>query len=299
LTWQTSISDTSAAVIGVALLVVLAAWMWHWSARHEAVIRRKWNNVLLSPRIAALRERFSPQLKSLRARLSPHGYFVLQLTAGMSALIGASWLFGEISEGILTGDPLTVVDQAIAELFRRHATTPVTSLMFVISNLHGVVAITTYMALLALALLRKRDWYWLWCVALTVPGGMLLNELMKHAFQRSRPTLNDPLLTLSTYSFPSGHVAGAALFYGVLGALLIAKIPVWRWRVLIAFVAITLVVLVALSRLYLGVHYLSDVLAAFAEAVAWLSLCLMAVQTFWQRRGGASKKEITNVSRYP
>jgi undecaprenyl-diphosphatase len=199
-------------------------------------------------------------------------------------LIGSSWLFGGISEDVATGDPLTIVDLTVAEWFHTHATPLVTQFMMVFTNLHGVAAISSYAAVLALYLVWKRDWYWLGCLGATVPGGMLLNVLMKFAFQRARPSFDDPLLTLPTYSFPSGHVAGTALFYGVVGAMLVSKITAWRWRVFIAFAAIALVLLVALSRVYLGVHYLSDVLAAFAEAVAWLSLCLMGIHTFWQRK---------------
>jgi undecaprenyl-diphosphatase len=114
---------------------------------------------------------------------------------------------------------------------------------------------------------------------------MLLNVSMKFAFERSRPRSFDaPLLALSIYSFPSGHAAGATLFYGVLAAVVIANIRAWRWRVLIALAALLIVMLVGLSRIYLGDHYLSDVLAAFTESVAWLTLCLMAVHTLRERR---------------
>ena len=86
------------------------------------------------------------------------------------------------------------------------------------------------------------------------------------------------------------------LFYGVLGAMLVSKINIWRWRVFIVFTAIALVTLVSLSRVYLGVHYFSDVLAAFAEAVAWLSLCLMGTHTYFRLRAESRRKENLNVS---
>jgi undecaprenyl-diphosphatase len=219
------------------------------------------------------------------------------MTCGALVLVGASWLFGGISEDILNGDPLTLVDLQLASWFHAHATPLVTEGMLIVSNLHGVMAISGYALLLATYLLWKRDWYWLWCLGTTVPGGMLLNELMKYAFHRARPNLEHAILTLPTYGFPSGHVAGTGLFYGVLGAMLVSKIDVWRWRVLIAFAAIGLIVLVALSRVYLGVHYLSDVLAAFAEAAAWLSLCLMGVHTWWRQRTDVVKKGNTHVTR--
>ena len=168
-----------------------------------------------------LQQRYARQLAFVRARLSPHGYFGLQMTIGALVLIAASWLFGGVSEDVLTGDPLIVVDQFLADWFQAHAVPLVTQFMLVVSNLHGVVAISIYVVLFALYLLWKRDWFWLVCLATTVPGGMLLNVLMKHVFQRARPTVADPVLLLSSYSYPSGHVAGTALFYGVLGAMLI------------------------------------------------------------------------------
>jgi membrane-associated phospholipid phosphatase len=69
-----------------------------------------------------------------------------------------------------------------------------------------------------------------------------------------------------------------------LTAFLITHISIWRWRIVAIMAAIMLVVLVGFSRIYLGVHYLSDVLAAVAEGVAWLALCLTAVHLVRQRR---------------
>lgn len=221
------------------------------------------------------------------------------MTASALVLIGASWLFGGISEDVLTGDPLTIVDRSVADWFHSHATPVVTQWMLAFTHLHGVVAISAYAAMLALYLAWKRDWYWLSCLGTTVPGGMLLNVMMKYAFQRGRPIFDHPLLTLSTYSFPSGHVAGSVLFYGVLGALLVSRTRVWRWRVLIIFSAMALVVMVALTRVYLGVHYLSDVLAAFAESVAWLSLCLMSMHTYWRHRAEHHRKATSAAGSIP
>jgi len=74
--------------------------------------------------------------------------------------------------------------------------------------------------------------------------------------------------------------------------MLVARINQWRWGALIVFAAISLIALVALTRMYLGVHYLSDVIAGFAEALAWLTLCLMGIHTFWEHRAkrGRSKR---------
>ncbi|MHB8249576.1 MAG: phosphatase PAP2 family protein [Acidithiobacillus sp.] len=220
----------------------------------------------------------------VKARLSPNNYFRLRFTFGMLMLIGASWVFVGIAEDVVSGDPLTLVDAQLAAGFHTHSTPLLTQFMLIISNLQGTLGMSIYALLFGIFLMRRKQRYWLLTLTLTVPGGMLLNVLMKQIFQRARPSFADPIITLTTYSFPSGHVAGATLFYGVLAAFLVTHTPKWRWRVVVVVVAILLVALVGFSRIYLGVHYLSDVLAAVAEGVAWLALCLTAIHTLRQRR---------------
>ena len=285
--WQKAeqwIGRASAILGGVVLFIVLLACLWRWAVRHEIGIKRRWARFLRQRRVNALLHRFAPQIRFIQARLSPETYLGLNLTVGAIVLIGATWLFGGVSEDVIAGDPLTIVDLKVANWLHAHAAPFLTQVMAAITNLHGVVAISLYVAVLAFYLAWKRDWYWLLYLLMAVPSGMILNAITKVAFHRARPSFEHPIVTLSTYSFPCGHVAGSTLFYGVLAVMLVAKIPAWRWRVLIVLVAFTLVVLVATTRMYLGVHYLSDVIAAFAEMLAWLVLCLAGVHTFWENR---------------
>ncbi len=220
----------------------------------------------------------------VKARLSPNNYFWLRFTFGILMLIGASWVFAGIAGDVVSGDPLTLVDAQLAAWFHVHSTPLITQFMLIIGYLQGTLGMSIYALLFGIFLMWRKQRYWLLTLILTVPGGMLLNVLMKQIFHRARPSFTDPIITLTTYSFPSGHVAGATLFYGVLAAFLVTHISKWRWRAVIVLVAILLVALVGLSRIYLGVHYLSDVLAAVAEGVAWLALCLTAIHTLRQRR---------------
>lgn len=217
--------------------------------------------------------------------LPPHNsFFWLRFAFGILMLIGASWVFVGIAEDVVSGDPLTLVDTQLAAWFHTHSTPLMTQVMLIIGNLQGTLEMSICALLFWIFLMWKKQRYWLLALILTVPGGMLLNLLMKQIFQRARPSFTDPIITLTTYSFPSGHAAGATLFYGVLAAFLVARILKWRWRVVVVLVAILLVALVGFSRIYLGVHYLSDVLAGVAEGVAWLALCLTAIHTLRQRR---------------
>ena len=274
-----------AVIGGVLLFIVLLGWLWRWAARHEVDIRAGWKRLRDDPRVVALRRRLAPQLAFVRARLSPTRYFGLHLTLGALVLVGASWLFGGIAEDVVTGDPLTIVDAQVAAWFHAHAEPALTHSMLLFTNLHGTWGITLLSILMALFLIWKRAWEWLLALVLAVPGGMLLNVLTKQAFGRARPDFAEPMLALTTFSFPSGHVAASTLFYGLLAAFVVARIKAWRWRVLVPILAFLVVALVALSRVALGAHYLSDVLAGFAESIAWLALCLTAIHTLRRRRG--------------
>ena len=275
----------ASAIIGAIVVVVLAlAWLWRWAVRHEADIKQRWEAWHRRPSVIAQRQRFAPQIAFVQARLSPRGYLGLNLTVGALAIIGAAWLFGGVAEDVVSKDPLTLVDVEVAHWFHAHATPIVTQVMLVITHMNGIVGLSVLAAAMAGFLVWKRDWYWLRALLLTVPGGMLLNVITKYAFHRTRPTFQDPILTLATYSFPRGHVAASTMFYGLLAAYLVMRSTQWRWRVLLVLGAFLIIVLVAFSRVYLGVHYLSDVLAAFAEGLAWLALCLTALDTLQRRR---------------
>ena len=215
--------------------------------------------------------------------LSRQSELALRLGVGALLLIAAAWLFGAIAEDVASSDRLTVLDVEITRWLRAHATEPVTRAMLLITNLHSTIAVSCYAAIAGALLAWRRQWRRLVMVFVCVAGGLTLNVLMKLAFHRVRPVLDDPLLTLTSYSFPSGHVAGSTLMYGLIVAAVFARTRRRAWRLLALAAAAACIALVAFTRMYLGVHYLSDVAAAFAEGVAWLALCFSTLAVFWRR----------------
>jgi len=215
--------------------------------------------------------------------VSRRSELALRLGVGALLLVAAAWLLGAIAEDVATNDRLTVLDVEVARWLRAHATEPVTRAMLLITNLHSTIAVSCYAAIAGALLAWRRQWRWLATVFVCVAGGLTLNVLMKLAFHRARPVLDDPLLTLTSYSFPSGHVAGSTLMYGLVVAAVFARTRRLAWRFLAVVAAAACIALVAFTRMYLGVHYLSDVAAAFAEGVAWLALCFSALEIFWRR----------------
>ncbi len=233
-------------------------------------------------------------IRFLRARLSPDGYLGLHLTIGMAVLLSAVFVFANIAEDVMERDNLVVLlDSQVMQWLQAHATPGRTAFLLVVTHWHNTLGILVMAALLTLWLAHQRQWDWVLRVALSVPLGMLLNVLLKNIFQRHRPVFDEPLLTLQTFSFPSGHTAAATLLYGIAAAWLLTKLK-RQWRAPVLLLAASLVGMVALSRVYLGVHYPSDVLAAVASSTAWLAIVLTGVSTATRFRSAQTK--ISDVS---
>jgi undecaprenyl-diphosphatase len=205
-----------------------------------------------------------------------------RLGVGAALLVGAAWVFGAIAEDVVTGDRLIVLDARLAVWLHAHATPPLTRAMLVWTDLHSTIAVGVYTTLIALALAARARWRTFVFLVVAMAGGLALNVLMKLAFHRARPVFDDPLLTLATYSFPSGHVAGSTVLYGFGVLWVFARTRRSLWRALAVLGAAVAIALVAFSRMLLGVHYLSDVGAAVAEGVAWLAICDGALTAFWR-----------------
>lgn len=226
----------------------------------------------------------SKLLRFIEARLTPGGEFGLHLTIGMALLVAAVAVFQEIAEVVGENDDIARFDVQVAQWFNTHAFEPLTSVMIAFTHAHGIVGMSIASCLLALWFWHRKMQYWLLATAIVVPGGMLLNVLLKYTYARERPTFEEPLLTLSTYSFPSGHTAASTLFYGIIACCVVIRSRSWGRRCAAMAFAAVMVGLVAFSRVYLGAHYVSDVLAAMAESAGWLAVCLTALSTLRRRR---------------
>lgn len=196
-------------------------------------------------------------------------------------MVGAIIAFGVIAAQVVQGGPLTLLDLQVAQALHRQAAQPLLGWMRLVSLLHTPGATALLALPLAALFWHRRDFGWLLMGTLCLPGGMLLNELIKLIVQRARPVFEQPLVMLSSYSFPSGHTAASTVLYGYAAcyAVTLARRSGGRagkWAAALALPAASaLVALVGYSRMYLGAHYLSDVLAGFCESCAWLALCFM------------------------
>jgi membrane-associated phospholipid phosphatase len=213
------------------------------------------------------------------------GFLSLYPIAGLIVFAAMTLILAEISEDIVNHEPITVTDAELSIWLHSHATPSLTKTSFVVTAFGSTAVVTCIAITFGLYLIRRRQFYWLAAMASSVAGGGLLNKILKYVFHRPRPFFPDPILKLSSYSFPSGHTMMATVLFGSLAAYLLSRTTNWPERVLIIVATACLIAIVGFSRMYLGAHYLSDVLAAIAEGLAWSSLCLLTVYSIWQRYG--------------
>ncbi|MGE5567412.1 MAG: phosphatase PAP2 family protein [Rhodospirillales bacterium] len=204
---------------------------------------------------------------------------------GLSAAVFALFVFAWVADEMLEGNT-RAFDQHVRLALNQHASPALTAAMRVFTFLGSPVAVAA-IAAAALALF----YYWRWRRALllfviTLAGAAVLNAALKLAFHRPRPP--DTFFhtaTPASYSFPSGHAMLSVCLFGTLAALISARLRSRAGRVAVWLAAIALVLAIGLSRIYLGVHYPSDVIGGYAAAVVWVAAVALADRLLRRRRG--------------
>jgi undecaprenyl-diphosphatase len=180
----------------------------------------------------------------------------------------ALFVFGWLAEEMLEGDTQQF-DAFVRTAVHQLATPGLTRLMQVFSFLGSVAAVTAMCLVVICASLYFRHARTAVLLAITMLGVAALDVALKHAFHRPRPVTFFGA-TPSSYSFPSGHALGSLCFYGILAAILAARVRGWGAKFGVWMAAVLLVGMIGFSRIYLGVHYPSDVIAGYCAAAVWV-----------------------------
>jgi membrane-associated phospholipid phosphatase len=240
--------------------------------------------------------RFERPLRFIRARLSPEGYLGLHLTIGLLVIVGTGWWFADIAEDMSRNPATRALDDNIMSWFVVHATPLLTTIARAVTFFGSVGFLSFGSVVIGVILALRRSFYRLLALGLAAGGGALLNLALKHLFHRHRPVLENPLVTLSSYGFPSGHTMGATILYGVLALIVTYWMRSWSHRVLTGWLAAFVIGLIGLSRIYLGAHYFTDVIGAIAVGLAWLAFCWTGVETLRRWRVRSDDKSAHEAS---
>ena len=210
----------------------------------------------------------------IAARFDPRSHFGLGLTTSLVICALAIWLFSGLLDAVLDNARLVRLDSRAAEWFHTHATPGGLRVFDIITQL-GSPVVDVMIAIVAIILWRRKETLLLWSWLAANLGGKAIEYVIKMTVHRTRPQFgNLYLLQRHSYSFPSGHTMGASVCYLMLAYLIASREETTRSVGIGVFAgAVALILLVAYSRLYLGVHYPSDVLGGMAAGIGWLTIC--------------------------
>jgi membrane protein DedA with SNARE-associated domain/membrane-associated phospholipid phosphatase len=284
-----------AGVFILFLFLVLGAFAYLYKkivSRQEQILgwfHYRYTLLVDNKRIKAFIVRHPEMTAFIKERLSPRGYLGLHLTIGLIVSAIFVWIFGGITEDILTGDPLVAVDRWVISHVLYFRTPFVTDFMRSVTFFGSGLTITiASMVVIGFLVLRKRFDYLIRYVV-TIAGGSMLITLLKALIHRPRPLPESMLTQARGWSFPSGHVMMSVIFYGVLAYFIILALRSWRLQVFTGMLVAFLVFLVGLSSIYLQSHYLSDVIAGYVGGLFWLSVCITGLEVY---RRAKSKEDV-------
>ncbi len=201
---------------------------------------------------------------------------------GVILTVVGLWVFLEIADEVLD-DQTQAIDKTLM-LLVKHLHSPLLDwVMRGASIIGGTVVVTLICLILGAIFWARQQRVYFTALAITAIGGTGLNLLIKQLFNRQRPqlwqiTTGEP----NTSSFPSGHAMLSLVIYGFIGYLLARHFRRWRWW--IVSLMIGLIVLIGFSRVYLGVHWFTDIIAGQAAGLTWLMACLLNLEIYRRYR---------------
>ncbi|MBA2685562.1 MAG: phosphatase PAP2 family protein [Gemmatimonadaceae bacterium] len=233
----------------------------------------------------ALAERTPPLWRRLIARLDPRAYLTIHIVIGLVVCLLTAWLFAALLDSVREHDVLVRRDQALADWFHLNGTPLGYRLNVIISLIGSPIAMAALFAVVVLYLWRKKQRTLIAAWVLSYVGGTILDGVMKEVIRRPRPEYATRFLHFNSWSFPSGHSMGSLIGFAMLAYTIIQIVPV---KSLAAETGIwagafIMVALVGYSRIYLSVHYLSDVIAGYTLGVLWLAVCFTGLQMVSRR----------------
>jgi undecaprenyl-diphosphatase len=205
---------------------------------------------------------------------------IVVLAVGIAATAMAGDAFIDIAERVQAGSPALHEIDARTHAWARFTRTNGATVFFTTLTFIGTPAGIGVIVLIVCALLAmKNRWRWAAYLIVTTSLGGLLNLQLKSYFARARPELAEALRDAHGYSFPSGHAMGSAVCFGALAYLALRTIPRWRDRAAAIAFACTMILAISASRIYLGMHWISDVGAGIAAGLIWVIAATVAFET--------------------
>jgi len=270
-------------LLAAILVIAGAVWISRRIAKREQYVHSAWERLKNAIHLDTFQRWLARQTYSNK-RLA------LILAGGLLLAALAGWVFGALAEDVLARDSITLYDAAVGHWVFSLATEDSSQFFFAITLLGSTWVILPASLLLGGWLIYRKRWLHLGALAFSVGGGTLLNVILKNIFLRPRPDFVNAFYHESGYSFPSGHAMISVLFYG-MAAYLLARGMRWQGRVRLGVTVFTLALLIGFSRIFLGVHFLTDVLGGWAAGIVWLTVCVATLEAISLPRSHPAAKK--------
>jgi undecaprenyl-diphosphatase len=230
---------------------------------------------------------FVRTVRSLLAWLGSHGQVVI---AAALVVVAGTWGFVELLDEVKEGETQQFDEWMIRFLREHEGPAWLQEVGRDLTALGGVAVMAVVTAAVAGYLLLCKKYHAMWLVLVATAGGLLLSIALKHVIDRDRPLLVEYKSMVYTSSFPSGHSMMAAVVYLTLGSLLARITPGRLLKLYFLTLAMVVTALVGVSRVYLGVHWPTDVLAGWCGGLVWALLCWL-VARYLQRKGAVEQDD--------
>ena len=222
-------------------------------------------------------------------------FLSLSLLLGLGTAIAALIFFGWLTDEVLEGETRHF-DEVTRAAVHQLASPLLTAIMRGFSFVGSTISMTVGTIFVVIRFVMRRWGREAKLFVVTMIGAALLNMTLKLTFKRARPEPFFNLTLPETYSFPSGHSLMSACFFGALAAILTARIKSRRVRLAIWIVSALMFLIIGFSRIYLGVHHTTDVIAGFSAALIWI-LVVRFVEMQLARRKEKKAKAIHRLHR--
>jgi undecaprenyl-diphosphatase len=230
------------------------------------------------------RSRLGPMFGRLESWRS-HFPLVIALATGTLIIVWTADAFNDLAAALEAHDPTVQrVDAGVHAWFASRRTSVTSTFFLTLTTLGSAAGMTALVALVLVVLLARRRFRWATYLAITSLGGLLLNQFLKSRFVRPRPDLASAVLDATGWSFPSGHAMSSTVILGALAYLAARSMREWRNKSAVLAGLATLALAIGVSRVYLGVHWTSDVAAGFVAGLLWVTATTTGYELFRQVR---------------
>ena len=193
-------------------------------------------------------------------------------------MILGTLFFGKMADDFLGSDDLALWDVPVSKAIIQLRNPTLNRVMLAITLMGNWQMVALGTILVGTLLLIHRKWHYLWGLMATDVVAIVFIDWTKTLVSRSRPPVAMAIINQGGYSFPSGHSYFAGVFYGLLIYFWIRHLKTWTWRIVGATFGILWILLLGFSRIYLGVHWLTDVIAGLAIGGAWLAATILIME---------------------